>query len=189
MHQLSATLSKGKGGILMNIQKAFELLVAAASQPDTNENLIYESLRSAGIPSNQADKLYKFTQIAWGRVFLNGMEITFAKEYFCLDADGSVITSGQLDEEPHYSFAVSNADRYVGSPAFKFMALTSSEVNAVNKALHSGSKPENLVTAPPVIFMVAPTDSGVRKAQELISNHFQSLQTQVQKKPWWKIWS
>lgn len=172
----------------MNIQNMVELLAIAASQPDASEDAIYESLESAGVPSDRVDKLYKFTQIAWGRVFLNGMSITFSEDYYCLDADGSVIESGKLDEEPIYSFAVSNANKYIGSPAFQYLALRSSDVHVVNDALHTGAKPESLIVTPPIIFLAVPTDTGIEKSQELFGKHIKSIRAK-RKKPWWKIWN
>jgi len=172
----------------MNQKDEFEILLQVASQPDTNEDAIYEALEAAGIPKEQADRLYKFTQIAWGRVLLDGLNITFTQQYFCLDADGSIIESGQLHKEPYYAYAMSWISQNPPHPAFEFMATTSSDVNTVNQALHAGSKLENLILSPPIIFLAVPTEEGLKKAKELMIKHVEAIDAQNKKKPWWKIW-
>jgi hypothetical protein len=174
----------------MEIKDIFSHLISAASQPDTDEDSIYESLEAAEVPFNQADRIYKFVQIAWGRAFLDGMGITFTNDYFCFNANGEVIESGQLNEEPHFAYAMNNVKQYKGTEVFNKFALSSSDVNAINDALNSGSQPEDLLTSPSFLFMEAPTDSGFEKAQIFINNHMKSLQPKIEikQKPWWKFW-
>lgn len=156
-------------------------LISARSE--FTEEELYTAMANAGIPLQVADRAYKFTQIAWGRVFLEGMGIKFAPNYFCFDGDGEVLESGLLSEQPYYIAAMDLAKRHppVWTPNF---AVMSSDVGAVNSALKDGSKPENLVTAPPGLFMENPTAAGIDRARQVMT---ESLST-IRKKPWWQFW-
>ncbi|MCP4130839.1 MAG: hypothetical protein GY754_07640 [bacterium] len=161
----------------MTMDELFSILAAAASKPETTVDEIYESLESAGIPPERVDRLIKFTQVAWGRVFLSEMGITFSNEYFCFGADGTVTESGQLDTETFFAYATTNVDRYKSSQAFKFLALTSADAHCVNDALNDGAKAEDLETAPAFLFLEEPDDAGLEKAQEFIAQQMQLLKS------------
>ncbi|MBT3202254.1 MAG: hypothetical protein HN350_20330 [Phycisphaerales bacterium] len=172
----------------MRIEDAINHFLDAASSEGANEDSIYESLEAAGIPGDQADRLYKFTQIAWGRVVLDGMGITFPEEYYCFDANGSVVESGLLNDVPYFKAASASAYQHKGSKGFEYIVLTSAEFNTVNQALLAGSKPKNLVMIPPLLFMEPLTEAGMIKAQDFQTNHVNSLKVPVNKKPKWKFW-
>jgi len=57
------------------------------------------------------------------------------------------------------------------------------EVHAVNELLNKGSKPENLVTATPALFMEAPTPEGMERARQHLLRGLDQP-----KKPWWRFW-
>lgn len=127
-------------------------------------------MAAANVPDRDADLAYKFTQAAWGRTLLDGMEIKFADDYYCLDGNGEVVDSGKLADEPHFSAAIRLGKRHEAQPGFKRLAAMSADFHAVNKALNAGSHPENLVTAPLVFFLEPPSEAGMAKAHRLISD-------------------
>jgi len=141
-------------------------IVTADSQ--FTEDSVYAAMANANIPDREADLAYKFTQAAWGRMLLDGMGIKFADDYHCLDRNGDVVDSGKLSAEPHFFAATSLGKSYGSQAGFKRLASMSSDFHAVNQALHAGSKPENLVTAPLMLFLEAPTDAGMVKAQHFL---------------------
>lgn len=102
-------------------------------------------------------------------MLLEGMGIKFADEYHCLDRDGDVIGSGKFCAEPHFVAATSLSKDYRSQAAFKRLGSMSSDVHAVNQALHAGSNPENLTTAPLIQFLEASTNAGMIKAREFLN--------------------
>ncbi len=167
-----------------------------ASRAEFSEDDLYAAMADAGIPDGVADRAYKFTQTAWGRVFLDGLGIQFATDYLCFDGAGDVIESGNLADQPYYATAIRLVPQYTASPGFAKFALMSSDVSAVNSALNAGSKPEDLVTGPAAFFVEPPTSAGMEKARQLLSKRMakgeQSTSTTSQqpadRKPWWRFW-
>jgi hypothetical protein len=174
-----------------------------APRAEFTQDDVYASLADAGIPFLVADRAFKFTQTAWGRVVLNGLGVHFAPDYLCLDGAGDVIETGLLAEQPDFIAAMSLVQRYAGSPGFKQMVLMSAELNMVNEALRAGSKPENLVMAPLAFFMEPATQEGMVKAQMLQNQRAASAASTIKesgadgsvaresapvKKPWWRFW-
>ncbi|MDP6543133.1 MAG: hypothetical protein QGH60_04025 [Phycisphaerae bacterium] len=172
----------------MEIEDAITHLIEAASSEEASEASIYEALAAASIPEDQADRLYKFTQIAWSREFFDGMGIRFSEEYYCFDANGLVIESGLLDNEPHFKFAATIARQHKGSSAFEQLILNSSEFDSVNQALNAGSNPKDLVMIPSILFMESPSEAGIENVQDFIAQHLESLRANATKKPKWKFW-
>jgi hypothetical protein len=72
----------------------------------------------------------------------------------------------------------------------------SADVNALNSALQTGAKPEDLVSAPAFLFLEAPTAAGMENAQRVIAQHMASSPRSsapakpepALRKPWWRFW-
>jgi hypothetical protein len=167
-----------------------------AARDEFTEDDLYAALAEAGLPDAVADRAYKFTQTAWGRVFLDGLGIQFGADYLCFNGAGDVIESGRLDDEPYFAAAVRLAPEYARTLGFQRFVLMSADVNAVNGALHAGSKPENLVMGPAAFFMEAPTPAGLARARQLLADRASagkrggagSTPQAAAKKPWWRFW-
>ena len=171
----------------MQPNEILAIIVLAAEKPNADWETIEEELAKTGLTKETIERALNFTQIAWGRSFLAGMGITFSDLYFCFTEDGSLVESGKLEDDPYFRLATEVAGDYRGSNAFKLLALTSAELNAVNQALNRGSEPQNLVTAPASIFLDPPTEAGFKKAQSLMTQKLKENQPQVQT-PWWRFW-
>jgi hypothetical protein len=126
-------------------------------------------MAEAGVPERVADRAYKFTQIAWGRIFLDSLGVQFAKDYVCFNAAGDVIEAGQLADQPYFIAAMAAASGHPRPAGLARFAAMSADVSSINSALRNGSKPHDLVTAPPVLFMEPPTAAGMDKARRLLS--------------------
>lgn len=170
-----------------------------APEAEFEEDEVYSAMFMAGMNADVADRAFKFTQIAWGRAFLNGVGVNFSPDYFCFDGSGNVIEAGQLANQPYFIAAMELAKRYIGMPGFNRMVLASADVISVNKALNAGSKPENLVSAPAALFMEPPTPEGMDKAKQIIlgilkspekipSAKLEVAKPEPQSKPWWMFW-
>ena len=161
------------------------------SRNDFTEDDVYEALSHAGVPDELADRTYKFTQVAWGRFFLDGLGVSFPQEYYWLSAAGKVVSCGELRDEPSFSAASSLAQQYAPHAGFQRLALMSADVQAVNEALRKGSKPANLRTAPVVMFTEAPTPEGLASANRLLAELLATKtpsSSKEERRPWWKLW-
>ena len=128
-----------------------------------------------------------------GPAFLANLGVTVASNYFCFNSAGEVTESGLLKEEPFFCAALEVA-KQPRTPGFVRLAAMSADVSVVNAALHAGSRPENLVTDPPAVFLEAPTPDGVSKARRFLAEW---RRTQARRpppgssspnKPWWRLW-
>jgi len=161
---------------------------APISQSDAVDALI-----AAGIPAEIADRAYRFTQIAWGRVLLDGLGIGFAPDYMFLNPHGKVLETGLLDDDPCYQAALKLAPTYRQAPAFRAIAPTSSEVNAINSMLNQGSKPENLQLTTAFFFLGDPSPIGLTRVRQLIHGQAKTELAKLGKtpkwiRPWWQFW-
>ena len=108
------------------------------------EDDVYAEMERIGIPARDADRAYKFSQIACGRVLLDAIVARFAEEYFCLNASGEIIESGRIEREPFFAAA----QALVATRRAKWVArlgAMSADLAAINELLKRGSKPGNLV--------------------------------------------
>lgn len=161
------------------VARLFDII---AARTEFTEDAVYAAMAEAGVPGPVADRAYKFTQIACGRVLLGGLGVQFSPDYTCFNAAGNVVESGQLVEQLYFAAAIASASRYVGTPGFERLALMAAEVHAVNDLLNKGSKPENLATSAPVLFMEPPTPAGMERVRQYLSQDVDSA------KPWWRFW-
>jgi len=79
-------------------------------------------MAAAGVEGRIADRAYKFTQSAWGRVLLDGMGIQFSTDYICFNGVGEIIESGAVDSEPCFVAALRLANEYRQTQGFKRLA-------------------------------------------------------------------
>jgi hypothetical protein len=168
-------------------QAVNQLAALVVDNTEFSTDDIYEAMGKAGVPDDVADRAYKFTQIAWARVLLGGLGLKFPSDYFCLNASGDIVESGRLEEQPFFVAATHVATEHARSKGFARFASMSADVLAVNDALHAGSKPENLVLAPPAIFLEAPTSAGMEKARQEIARRLAASRGAAPK-PWWRFW-
>lgn len=156
---------------VMSPQEAVHFVARSVTEnPGFSEDAIHASMVAAGVPDRDADLAYKFTQAAWGRLLLDGLGIQFAHDYHILDGAGDTIESGTLSEQPHFAAATKLGAIHANKPGFQRLAAMSADFHSVNAALNAGSQPENLITAPLFLFVQAPSEMGMKKAQQLLSD-------------------
>jgi len=155
------------------------------ARPEFSVDDVYQQLNALGIPPRDADKAYKFTQIACGRLILDGLA-RFASEYYWLNASGDEVESGRIEEEPFFA-AATVLLRERRCPWAGRLGAMSADVSAINDLLKRGSKPGNLQTGPAVLFLAQPTPSGMEKADQLILSRLRKTVPSA-RKPWWRFW-
>ncbi|MES2463890.1 MAG: DUF6348 family protein [Armatimonadota bacterium] len=165
------------------------------ANPDVDEDEIYRTLGAVQVSEAAAHRAFLFTQIAWGRLLLQTLPITFAPDYFWLDAEGNVTESGQLAEEPYFIAATNLGVQSGGTPGFKRLALTSADVHAVNDMYNKGTSAEGARLAPPLLFTEPPTEAGMAKALQFLKDQSAARQTKnrpatedTTKAPRWQFW-
>jgi len=156
----------------MTVTKLVEIM---AAMPELSGSPIYKAMQDAGIPYVMGHLAFSFTQNAWGQVFVDGLGIKLCDEYAILEADGTLIETGRSSNNPFFTTARQLAPKYRHTPAFEYMALTSSIVRSVNASLQNGSKPEDLVMMPDVLFLETPTEEGLRKVHQFMSDYASKL--------------
>lgn len=117
-------------------------LWALDAHPGADPAELVSILRANGVP--QADRAVALVPVAFGRQLLDGM----------VAASPSAIEDGReivLAEDPIFAAAAWIARTAEGSAAVLPVGMRSAEVHVVNDAMHRGSKPEDLVLAPPVL--------------------------------------
>lgn len=117
-----------------------------------------------GLSGEQAHDAARFVPLAFGREILGGMGITLADSYIRVVAGER--QERPLGDEPFFREALRLAPG-LGGDVVTAVAMQSSELDAVNQALHAGANPADLVASPPVI---------------------ECESVEPQKRPWWKFW-
>ena len=73
--------------------------------------------------------------------------------------------------------------------AAKALALTSSEINVINCALHTGSKPQDLLLSPPMMLEQGVSRTAMEEAvRRLQQSTPRPVPAKKQARPWWRIW-
>jgi hypothetical protein len=143
-------------------------------------SVIRSELEKAGISPQLATEIIEFLPLALARAMLEGMGVHFEDYYVRQTAQGRVIGEKLLADEPVFREALTLADELSGGgEAFVAVAGWSTEYQAINKAMNSGSRPEDLQCAPPVVFAEHDDD---RPFDDTSSG------TQPRAKPWWQFW-
>jgi hypothetical protein len=148
---------------VVHVSQAVAMMKAQSGQED---HTVIEALVASGIDSNDAEWLVALLPVAFTRVLFKSGGPSFADTYQCMREDGSVSGEHRLSDEPIFVHALAIADT-ADRETMLAVAGRSAELNAINKALHAGSKLENLVLSPPIF---------------LRASRLQSA------KPWWKFW-
>lgn len=141
---------------------------------------IREGIEEAGVPRGLAAEIVEFLPLALARALLDGMGIHFEDHYVRQTARGRVIGRKLLGDEAVFREGLAIANEISGDgEAFIAVARWSVEYKAVNEAMNSGSLPENLRCAPPVVFAEYDDERSFDDT---------SGGTQPRVKSWWRFW-
>ena len=162
----------------MEIIEAIELALPVFHEhKDSTWKTLGEALKAAGIPANVADRLLEFMPLAFARAFLDGLGIEFRENYIRLDSKTRKKVSKRLADEPvfteSFAFASSLIAEKQASDEFTAVVFRSSEFDAINKAMNAGSRPEELVSSPPILLWDEEADEQEKRESS---------------KPKWQFW-
>ena len=137
-------------------------------------------------------------QLACGRKLLKEMELEFSMGYWTLEADGQLVSQGELTENPFFQAADQLEPEDLGSVVFSLHANASPEVTAVHAMMEEEEGSSTFAMPPFAYFLAPPSDSGLQAAKTLAAEYLvqraaeseaQAAAAPVkQKKPWWKVW-
>jgi hypothetical protein len=110
-------------------------------------------LVAAGVPAGLVAEIIDFLPLALARAMLDGMGIHFADHYVRQTAQGRVIGTKPLADEPVFRGGLEVACEVsgMGQGAFLAVAGRSEEYQAVSRALDAGRRAEELECHPPVV--------------------------------------
>lgn len=143
-------------------------------------SVIRDELEKAGVPRQLAAEVVEFLPLALARALLDGMGVRFEDYYVRQTARGHVIGQKPLMDEPVFREGLAIADELSGGgEAFIAVAGWSAEFQAINKAMNSGSRPEDLQCAAPIVFA---------EHDDARTFNDTSGGAQPRAKPWWQFW-
>lgn len=168
-----------------DLEKAVSLLVdVCASDKALNDDTVFERLVAGGVQAELAERVLTFGPLGFSAVLLRGCKLT---EHYEVMGPRNDVTKKRFADEPVYiaarEVAASLTGRAEDKPRFFAVASRCSRYAVANQALARGTKLEEIVFEPPVVFSDdkprqvpgAAKESGERAAPAAA-------------KPWWKIW-
>lgn len=189
------TGAETEGGDARGIAAAYA--EAVLKDPGASDDAIELALLQAGYASDDVRRAIQVAPLALGRYLLAGLGLRLPETMLVLDASGRVLREGKLaEDEVFVSTAQLARTRNALIPA---IGPRSSEFDAVNKALKRGSRPEDLIFAPVIVFLEYPTPDGMRAAQRLLRQRLEEQGPAADppgpirrpgpgRKPWWRWW-
>jgi len=145
------------------------------------------------VTERQIWEIADFVPIALARALLQEMGAKLHDHYVRIDSQGRLRTYRRLEDEPVFreasSLALEVAQRE--GDALIQLAQYSTEFQAINQALHAGSRVENLDASPPILNgpdeLCDPLEAApvFPEAPWWMDTWKGALQP---KKPWWKFW-
>lgn len=138
----------------MTVRDAILLAIPVfEARPHDGPSELRAGLEAAGIPAGLASEVVDFLPLALARAMLDGMGVRFADHYVRQTAQGRVIGTKRLADEPVFreGLAIACEVSNLGSGAFLTVAGRSEEYRAVSRALDAGGRAEDLECHPPVV--------------------------------------
>jgi hypothetical protein len=171
----------GERGGAMTVREAILLAMPIFSRhAEAGSSVIREELEKGGLSPKLAAEIIEFLPLALARAMLDGMGVQFEDHYVRQTARGRVIGEKPLLDEPVFREGLAIANELsAGGEEYIAVAGWSAEYQAINKAMNSGSRPEDLRCAPPVVF-----------AEHDDERDFDDTSGGVQqsRKSWWQFW-
>jgi len=174
-----------------NLDSSIRRFVAAFQKVDDSDSAA-DMLANAGVDDELVNRLVTFAPLAFARVIFATMKDSFSPDYVQVRCDGTLEEGLRLMHEPVFARSLVLSRELSGSEfleAVKKVAATSLEFQGINDALHRGSKPENLIMGPPVVFDAGVSEAACEKTLRLLAARTKEKWAAARKpKPWWRFW-
>lgn len=121
--------------------------------PDCDSLAMVRILEGNGFSTAESRNLVEFLPLAFGRVLLDILKVRTADTFTRVDKNGRELPKVRLVDEPFFRESLGVAQELLleDKDSFTTIAMHSSEVQAVNKAMYAGRKPENLTLSAPIL--------------------------------------
>jgi hypothetical protein len=144
--------------------------------------VIREELERVGVPRRLAAEIVEFLPLALARALLDGMGVHFEDHYVRQTASGNIIGEKLLTDEPVFREGLALANEVsVDGAVYLAVAGWSAEYRAINQAMNSGSRPEDLRCAPPVVF-------AEHEDERRFDDTSGGVQPRARGRAWWQFW-
>jgi hypothetical protein len=174
-----------------DLDSSIRRFVAAFQKVDDSDSAA-EVLKNAGVEDELVNRVVAFAPLAFAHVIFATLRNSFPDEYILVRRDGTLLEGLQLMQEPAFARAMMLSQELSGSEtleALKKVACTSSLVHAINNAALRGSKPEDLIMTPPVVFYPGASEEVVNKIEQMLAARLKEQFGALRKpKPWWRFW-
>jgi hypothetical protein len=150
-----------------------------------------ELLASEGIDKELVHRIYTLSPLAFGRVVLHGIGVDYSPYYTRIKSDGSLQKQLHLMREPVFARSMALSQAIMSGElleAFKELATTSAEFDAINNALHAGSNPKDLKLSPSLIPDHDTSNQAVAQAVEQLQNQSKKAAPTSLRRRWWRFW-
>jgi hypothetical protein len=189
--------------ILKQIEKAIPIFVENSKKPTNKEfdeyaEDVIKDLVDAGMSNLLAEKIFTFMPLAFGRVFMNDLNIEFQQEYdlFTFENHRPVTKeirqlSGEIIFIESLKLAKEAVSNKVFNENYQLIAFTSAEFNVVNKLLSEGSESGNIVLTKPMIPWSEQNQNDIyyqKLSSEQIKNEITKDSSLKSEKSWWQFW-
>lgn len=125
------------------------------SQVHLDDEEVVRAIVEQGVHASQATRLVQFIPIAFCRFVFRGSGVQFAENYVVLGPDGQPADELPLRDEPVFREAMAQCEAAAAAgqraPYFLPVAARSAGFKAIQDLLQRGSRPENILTSPPLI--------------------------------------
>lgn len=133
---------------------------------------LVEKIRNVVGHEDLAERLVEFVPLAFGRVLLTKWGVKLPNEFVRMMGPNEFSDKCPLLAEPLWKPALAyarEAEHRLSKEEFWSISSWSAETDAVSKAIAAGSKPQDLVGAPPILMRAAPLPA-------------------MPDKHWWQVW-
>lgn len=138
------------------------------------------AVERAGVPRQLAAEIVEFLPLAFARALLDGMGVRFDDHYVRQTVGGRLIGRKLLTDEEVFREGLAIADTAsTDGDAYVAVAGFSPEYRAINRALNTGSRAEDLRCEPPVVFVEYDDE---RRFDDTSGGN------QPPAKSWWQFW-
>jgi len=148
-------------------------------------------LKSEGIDGDLVNRAITFVPLAFGRVIFGSLGPSFPPHYMRIRRDGVVEEGLKLMHEPVFARSMALCSQFMEGgflEAVKRISVTGPELNAINKALCAGSKPNDLTLSPSIVIEPGVDDAALERALNRLHERAEPPQPTTPTRPWWKLW-
>lgn len=154
-----------------------------------NLDVVKDRLLQQNMSLVDVHRLQIFLTIAAARLAFEGMVEEFPDTYIQVHQGGTITADQRLIDEPLFArgwLILLELIQTGKKQLVTDLSLMSGDLQAIDKALKHGSKPENLILSPNIL---ADPDVSDEDFQRALTQFSAPTKAKPLERPWWKLWS